>query len=103
MQWTTKDGRKLNVNDMSTQHIKNSLAMLKRKGHVSAKTLLFYLNCPEPGGDGAQMAFEEELDSAIKNANPFIDAFEEELKTRPVIVGDENREQNDKLTGCCDV
>lgn len=33
--WTCRDGRKIKVSDMTTQHIRNTLAMLERDG-VSA-------------------------------------------------------------------
>lgn len=83
--WTTKDGRKLPVKDMETGHIQNALAMLKRKGFVSVKTLNIYLRGPEPRGDGAQMAFETEFNYVADHVHPFIDAFEEELENRKLV------------------
>lgn len=31
MYWETKDGKRLNIKDMETSHIKNCIAMLKRE------------------------------------------------------------------------
>ncbi len=35
MKWTTKDGRVLRLSEMSTDHLKNAAAMLRRKGYCS--------------------------------------------------------------------
>ena len=82
-QWKTKDGRKLEVTEMSTDHISSALAFLKRKGFISLSTLEFYLRCRPPTADGALMAFEQEC-SRVFDAPPslFIDIFEAELKER---------------------
>jgi hypothetical protein len=32
--WTTRDGKKINVNDMDTNHLRNSLKMLMRYLHA---------------------------------------------------------------------
>lgn len=81
MQWTTRDGRKLDIEKMDTDHIQNSLAMLKRNGRVSMKTLTPYLR-GVPRGEGAQMLFEQEFNHVADHADPFIDAFEDELTRR---------------------
>lgn len=36
MHWTTKDGRKVAIKDMSDDHLKNAVAMLRRNGFVGA-------------------------------------------------------------------
>ena len=83
MKWTTKDGKKIEVKKMSTSHIKNALALLKRRGFISPETLEFYFSCRWPTADGALMAFENELDSVLKSpTSPFIDYFEDELTKR---------------------
>jgi hypothetical protein len=35
MKWTKQDGTQVEISEMSTEHLKNTLAMLKRKGYVS--------------------------------------------------------------------
>lgn len=82
-QWRTRDGRIIAVRDMDTNHIQNTLAMLRRKGFVGPRTVLAYLSGPRPSGDGAQDAFNEELaEIATRPINPFVDIFEAELERR---------------------
>ena len=81
--WKCKDGRKIAVKDMDTDHIQSALTMLKKHGYVSANTFNFYMTCTPPTADGALMAFERELDEWLdKIPNEFIDIFAEELKVR---------------------
>lgn len=81
--WTTKDDRQIPIKKMATQHIKNTLNMLRNKGYVGIGTLKFYLTCPPPTAEGALDAFTQELDKVI-DAEPteYIDLFEAELKRR---------------------
>lgn len=82
MKWTTKDGQKLEPRDMTTSHIKNCLAMLKRKGAISDQTFLSCLSAP-PNGDMAQMAWEQEINDLLSRPiAPIIDEFEKELRMR---------------------
>lgn len=81
--WKTRDGRLLPVSKMSTDHIRKALSMLKRKGYIAAATLRAYMRPNPCGGDGAQMAFEQEQDRAYSSpVHPFIDIFQEELDRR---------------------
>lgn len=77
--WKCKDGEFIHPRNMDTDHIKNALAMLKRKGFISFSHWEMCLSCP-PQGDMAQMAWEQE----IMNLKPskFIEIFEEELAKR---------------------
>jgi len=74
---------KIAVEDMDTKHIENTLAMLKRKGFVGAKTLYFYLTCTPPTADGALMGFEQEQNYVLSAPiTKFVDIFEDELEHR---------------------
>ena len=42
MQWACKDGRVIDIEDMETSHLQNTINMLRRKGFVTAKE---YHNC----------------------------------------------------------
>jgi hypothetical protein len=56
--WTTRDGRRVLVMDMSDEHLMNTIRMLERN---YAGILQTYLRGPEPHGEMAQDAFESEL------------------------------------------
>ena len=78
-----KDGKKINIKDMSTNHIRNAIAMLQRNGWVSLDTLNFYMTCAEPNGDMAQMAFEQEQRAIFEApCSNHLSALERELKKR---------------------
>lgn len=83
--WTCQDGRKLKLSEMTTTHIKNALNMLRNKGYVSPKSVVFYLTCAPPSGEYAQLAFDQECDYIFNAPNTeWIDIFEEELEKRKV-------------------
>lgn len=64
--WETADGRRVRICDMDDQHLINTMNMLRRVGaKACAKQQLFFLTCRGPEGDGAQMAFEGEMDRAF--------------------------------------
>jgi len=81
--WTTKDGKQIPVKEMTTQHIKNCINMLKRNGFISHSTLACYLTDPGPLGDMAQLQFEREQDVVFEAPVTYmLDVFEKELKER---------------------
>ena len=81
--WTTEDGRQIPIKKMATQHIKNTLNMLRDKGYVGVGTLSFYIHCTPPTAEGALDAFDQEFARVIDaEPNGYIDLFEEELKKR---------------------
>lgn len=61
--WTTRDKKRILVRDLGDRHLTNILKWLKRYADrkVSA-TVSFYLHCPEPQGDMAQLSFDSEFD-----------------------------------------
>jgi len=83
MKWKTKDGQLLEVGEMETSHIENSLVMLKDKGFIATSTLNFYLTCSTPNGDKAVDCFEAEFEEIINAPiSSFIDLFKAELVKR---------------------
>ena len=83
--WTTKDGQRINPQDMTTSHIKNSLAMLKRHGVVGPSAVSFYRTGPMPHGDMALEAYFREFDEVLNApVSEFVDVFEAILGEREV-------------------
>jgi hypothetical protein len=83
--WKTRDGTKIKIKDMSTSHIRNAISMMERNGYVSTDTLNFYVNCGEPQGDMAQMAFDQECNRIfVAPCSSTMTALERELKKREV-------------------
>lgn len=81
--WTTAQGVKLAVQDMGTDHIKNCLK------HLEARKLqhdLTYASLPEPNGEMASYAFEQEIaaraECEVGEVFPIYKAFEKELERR---------------------
>ena len=79
--WKCKDGRVLDISAMTTDHIKNCIAMMRRKGFVSVEEFRYYL-CADTSamGDGAYDAFENEM-SSLRFCRA-IDAMEAEVNKR---------------------
>ena len=78
--WTTKDGREIKVVDMTTQHISNTISMLRRKLET-----LECASCYMPSGDMAQYYAEQEMESSFESIHAFnawILIFENELVRR---------------------
>lgn len=66
--WTCRDGRVLAIVDMTTQHLQNTVRMLRRKGFVTPDEMLLASYIPASMGEFAQMAAENEL-AAMKVIN----------------------------------
>jgi hypothetical protein len=64
MKWKTRDGRTLAPSEMSTEHLKNAIAMLRRQGKVTHGELLSMIAYAGSAPDGAAMAVEQEIDNA---------------------------------------
>ena len=80
--WKKRDGTEIDVTDMETSHIKNSLNMLKRKGFRDPSEIIDMIGNP-PNGEMALMAWENELDEIFSTpTSKFIGIFEDELKKR---------------------
>lgn len=80
--WTTKDGRKIPVSEMTDEHLTNAYLMLKQKGFVGNRTLRCYLS-RGPTADGALVAFEAEQRAVFDSPfSEFVDHFNDELLRR---------------------
>jgi hypothetical protein len=65
--WTTRDGRKIRICDMTDYHLTNTIDHLQRLARKSKiKNELFYLTCPQPHGDMAIDAFDHEVDAVAE-------------------------------------
>lgn len=61
--WTTRDGKRIDVDEMDCQHLRNTLKMLLRKQEAKNRRYFFELN-----GDMAQEFNDiEELDEGWNN------------------------------------
>ncbi len=81
MHWTTKDGRKIDIKDMSDDHLKNSIAMLRRNGFVGADEYEVALGSAfSMGGEMAQ--YYAEQSAADMMPSQCLDAMEYELAVR---------------------
>ncbi|CAB5514410.1 hypothetical protein LMG26857_03469 [Achromobacter anxifer] len=59
--WTCRDGRVLAIVDMTTQHLQNTVRMLRRKGFVTPDEMLYAAHIPSSMGDYAQLAAEQAI------------------------------------------
>ena len=74
MKWTTKNGDKIEIKDMTTQHIKNCIKAIKEKRIIIGTNIdVGYTG----DGDGDGIIYQW-LDSG----DYYVKAFEEELKRR---------------------
>jgi hypothetical protein len=83
MKWKCWDGRVLDIKEMTTEHLKNVIAMLRRNRVV---TFDEYLSCAAHAcsgscGEYSAMAAESELDSMKPWAG--LEKLEAELERRP--------------------
>ncbi len=87
MKWIMQNGEEIEISKMETRHIRNSIAMLERKGFISESTSDFYLSTDRPNGEAAQDLFDMELHQVLEApVSPFLDAFKEELQNRGVVI-----------------
>lgn len=81
--WVTREGKRVHVDEMETSHVRNALAMLKRKGFIGPSTLKAYLVCEPPTAEMALMAFEDEFEEVMERpVSQMVDCFECELARR---------------------
>lgn len=83
MEWQSKDGRRTEICDMETSHLKNTVAMLNRRGAVSISDRESMLCCSPPNGDMASYYFDQEFDTIF--SSPVcreLDELRAELKKR---------------------
>ena len=67
LKWTTKDGKRVFVRDMSDNHLLNTMRFLIRRAEAERMaTILFYSNASSPRGDMAMDCFEREEEAALE-------------------------------------
>ena len=81
MQWTTKDGRKIDVKDMSDDHLRNAVAMLRRQGFVGADEYEVAIGSAF-SMSGEMAAYYAEQSVADMMPSQCLDAMEYELSMR---------------------
>ena len=65
--WITREGKEILVCDMGTSHLKNTMGMLERLADKRRKENFdFYMDCPEPAGEQANVDFEQQLEAIIE-------------------------------------
>lgn len=81
--WVTKEKQTVDIREMTTQHIKNTLALLRRKGFLTPEEAEWEAAgwCSFTGEMSSYYA-EHEMDAAFNKSCPHINAFEEELQRR---------------------
>lgn len=79
--WTTRDGRKINVRDMTDQHIQNTLSYFRKREQIlRLKTASRMQRYIDQAPDGAADACEQELCKLEHcNSNEFLCAIVPEL------------------------
>jgi len=81
--WTTREGKRIPVAEMTTNHIENALAMLRRNGVVSPKCVAAYVFDAGPSGDSAHDTFINECREIFgAPSHPAVDWFKDELARR---------------------
>lgn len=87
--WKCQDGRRIPVIEMTDDHIKNCIAMLRRNGRISRDDLGPFPNPPCMQGEYAQMCAEyewgracDDWTAAAVRVSAWFEIFEKELKRR---------------------
>jgi len=72
--WKTKDGRKINVDDMDEQHVRNSFKMVLRNIETKRKEIIAKKARPktvELNGDMAQQFNEQQEMDELEDVYPY--------------------------------
>jgi hypothetical protein len=75
--WKCRDGRRVPVREMETDHVGKALSMLRRKGFIDPSEFHYW---PPPSGEHARDAWEEWVLSV--RISRFVGIFESELERR---------------------
>jgi hypothetical protein len=68
--WRTSEGVVMKISDMSDGHLLNSINMIKRYGQARLEQLRnFYISCPAPTADMAELLWEQEFDFWMEEAD----------------------------------
>lgn len=98
MHWTTKDGRKINIKDMSDDHLRNAVAMLRRQGFVGADEYALAIGSAfSMSGEMAQYYAEQSV--ADMMPSQCLDAMECEIAMRANVQSDRRSAATDAPDG----
>ncbi len=64
--WTTREGVKMLVSDMTDTHLVNALRLMDRKGFVPAQEFSDYMCGSQPNGEAAMDAWNEGLSEMME-------------------------------------
>jgi hypothetical protein len=89
--WVQRDGTPIRVKDMTTSHLENTVAMLRRAAPniYDREVISTYIYATPPGGDMAMDMFDREFDAALERdpwdwlkRTPLVKAMRKEIKRR---------------------
>lgn len=71
LQWKSKDGTVWNITEMADDHLRNCLNFMEQRAiHYLDQDISGYIYGPQPGGDAAQDAFNQEFEQLLRIRYP---------------------------------
>jgi hypothetical protein len=86
--WVTKEGKRIPVKNLETEHLMNIWFMLERKAKLLSTSIYAY---PEPRGDGAMDAYLQACDYEDEHGTPTKQQVLESFSIYPHLVAEFKR------------